>query len=64
MPGDGGANASTRRCWLASKRSRDSVAKMTGGQAEMSEDLGDHGGVFDGGVDVQGAVAVGTLFRP
>jgi len=47
-----------------SKRSMDSVAKVAGGQAEMSEDLGDHGGVFDGGVDVQGAVAVGTLFRP
>jgi len=30
-----------------SKRSRDSVAKMTGGQAEMGEDLGDHGGIFD-----------------
>ncbi|MGH8488489.1 MAG: hypothetical protein ACREXS_06395 [Gammaproteobacteria bacterium] len=34
---------------------------MTGGQAEMGEDLGDHGGIFDGGDDLQGAAALGTL---
>ena len=31
-----------------------------GGQAEMGEDLGDHGGIFDGGDDLQGAAAVGV----
>jgi len=27
----------------------------------MCEDLGNHGGIFDGGDDLQGAAAVGTL---
>ena len=31
--------------------------------AEMGEDLGNHGGMFDGGDDRQGAAAVGTLFN-
>ena len=29
----------------------------------MREDLGNHGGMFDGGEDRQGAAAVGTLFN-
>jgi hypothetical protein len=32
-----------------------------GGQAEMVEHLGDHGGMFDGGDDLQGATAPGAL---
>ncbi len=59
--GIGGANANTRKCWLDSERSRDSVAKMTGGQAEMSENLGNHCRVFNGGDDLQGATTVGTV---
>jgi len=34
-----------------------------GGQAEMGEDLGDHGGIFDGGDDLQGAAAVGVVLN-
>jgi hypothetical protein len=37
--------------------------RCPGGQAEMGEDLGNHGGMFDGGDDRQGAAAVGTLFN-
>jgi hypothetical protein len=29
----------------------------------MREELGNHGGMFDGGEDRQGAAAVGTLFN-
>ena len=29
----------------------------------MREDLGDHGGIFDGGDDLQGSAALGTLFN-
>jgi len=29
----------------------------------MGEDLGDHGGIFDGGDDLQGTAALGTLFH-
>ena len=35
--------------------------RCPGGQAEMREDLGDHGRMFDGGDDLQGAAALGTL---
>jgi len=35
---------------------------MTGGQAEMREDLGNHGGIYDGGDDLQGSAALETLF--
>jgi len=64
VPGKGGANASTRRCWLASKRSRDSVAKMTGGQAEMSEILAITGGSSLAAMIVEVPPQWGTLFRP
>jgi hypothetical protein len=37
--------------------------RCSDGQAEMREDLGSHGGMFDGGEDRQGAAAVGTLFN-
>ena len=44
-----------RMAWLGSKRRRDSAAKMAGrrpgGQAEMGENSGDHGGLFDSGDD-------------
>jgi len=36
---------------------------MTGGQAEMREDLGNHGGIYDGGDDLQGSAALETLFN-
>jgi hypothetical protein len=36
-------------------------ARCSSGQAEMGEDLGDHGGMFDGGDDLQGATALGAL---
>ena len=29
----------------------------------MREDLGNHGGVYDGGDDLQGAATLGTLFN-
>jgi hypothetical protein len=29
----------------------------------MGEDLGDHGGMFDGGDDLQGAAAAGAVFQ-
>jgi len=35
---------------------------MPSAQAEMSEDLGDHGGVFDGGDDFQCVAAVRAFF--
>ena len=38
-----------RKVWLDSKRSRDCVAQMSARQAEMSENLSDHRGFFDGG---------------
>jgi hypothetical protein len=37
--------------------------RYPGEQAEMSEDLGDHRGFFDGGDDLQGAAALGTLLH-
>ena len=37
--------------------------RCPGGQAEMSEDLGDHVGVFDGGDDLQRAAAVRAFFN-
>jgi hypothetical protein len=40
----------------------DSVAKMAGGQAELREELGNHGRRFEGGDDLQGAATRGTLF--
>ncbi len=36
--------------------------RSSGGQAEMGEDLGDHGGMFDGGDDLQGVAALGAVF--
>jgi hypothetical protein len=66
MPGLGGMNASIRRCWPDSKRSRDSVAQMSGrcsgGQAEMSRNFGNHRRVFDGGDDFQGTAPVRAGF--
>jgi len=29
----------------------------------MGEDLGDHGGIYDGGNDLQGAAALGAVFQ-
>ena len=52
-----------RMAWLDSKRSRDSTAKMTGGQAEMGENLGDDPGLFDGGDDLECAATVGDMFH-
>ncbi len=37
--------------------------RCSGGQAEMGEDLGDHGGMLDGGDDLQGAAAQGAVFH-
>jgi len=33
-----------------------------GGQAEMSENPSDHKGIFNGGDDLQGVTAMGTVF--
>ena len=33
------------------------IGAVPGGQAEMGEDLGDHGRIFDGGDDRQGTAA-------
>jgi hypothetical protein len=35
--------------------------RCPGGQAEVREDLGDHGGIFDGGDELQGAAALRAL---
>jgi hypothetical protein len=46
----------------SSNRSKALAAARGGaraGQAEMAEDLGNHGGVYDGGDDSQGAAAMG-----
>ncbi len=51
-----------RKAWLASKRSRDSAAKMAGGQAEMVKNLGNYPGFLDGGDDFQFATAVRAVF--
>ncbi len=37
--------------------------RCPGGQAERSEDLGNHGGMFDGGEDLQDTTPGGTLFH-
>ena len=37
--------------------------RCSDGQAEVGEDLGDHGGMFDGGDDLQGAAALGAVFH-
>jgi hypothetical protein len=34
--------------------------RCAGGQAEVGEDLGDHGGMFEGGDDLQGAAGAPT----
>ncbi len=36
---------------------------MTGGQAQMSVDLGDDRGIYNGSDDLQGATAVGADFN-
>jgi hypothetical protein len=36
--------------------------RCSGGQTEMGEDLGDHGGMLDGGDDLQGTAAMGAVF--
>ena len=35
--------------------------RCPGGQAEVREDLGDHGGVYDAGNELQGAAALRAL---
>ena len=35
--------------------------RCPGGQAEVGEDLGDHGGVYDAGNELQGAAALRAL---
>ena len=35
--------------------------RCSGGQTEMGEDLGSHGGMLDGGNDLQGATALGAV---
>lgn len=47
---------------LDSKRSRDSAARMAGGQTEMVKDLGNHPGLLNGGDDFQLATAVRAVF--
>jgi hypothetical protein len=37
--------------------------RCPGGPAQMREDLGDHGGIFDGGEDLQGAAHWGQCSR-
>jgi hypothetical protein len=37
--------------------------RCASGQAEMGEDLGNHGGVYDGGDDLQGAATMGAVFQ-
>ena len=37
--------------------------RCPGGPAQMREDLGDHGGIFDGGDDRQGATTLGAVFQ-
>jgi len=39
------------------------AGRRSGRQAEMGEDLGNHGGVFDSGNDLQGAATVGAMFH-
>ncbi|MGI0015048.1 MAG: hypothetical protein ACREBU_16645 [Nitrososphaera sp.] len=50
--------SSNRSKALAAARGR-----CAGGQAEMGEDLGNHGGVYDGGDDLQGAATMGAVFQ-
>ena len=52
-----------RMAWLDSERSRDSTAKMTGGQPEMGENLGNDPGLFDGGNDLQLPTTVRAMFH-
>ncbi|MGH8653111.1 MAG: hypothetical protein ACREYE_13515 [Gammaproteobacteria bacterium] len=41
---------------------RRGAGRCMDGQAEMGEGLGNHGEMFDGSDDLQGAAAVGTVF--
>ncbi|MDQ3773219.1 MAG: hypothetical protein M3461_01985 [Pseudomonadota bacterium] len=43
------------RLYWSRSNSRRGSGRCSGGQAEMGEDLGDHGGVLDGGDDLKGA---------
>ena len=42
------------------ERACGSSGRCSRGQAQMSEDLGDHRGIFNGGDDLQGATAMGA----
>ena len=48
--------------WYASEAGLRSagVGRCPGGQAQMSEDLGDDRGIYNGGYDLQGATAMRT----
>jgi len=37
------------------------LGRCSGGQTEMGKDPGNHGGMFDGGDDLQGATALGAV---
>ncbi len=60
-------DSAAMKCWPDSKRSRDSVAKMAGrcpgGQAEMIENPSNHGGIFNGSDDLQGAATMQTVLN-
>jgi hypothetical protein len=47
--------------WSRSNDCEGSAGRCSGGQAEMSEDLGNHDEIFDGGDDLQDAATLGTL---
>jgi hypothetical protein len=56
--GFGGGSGQFESKALAAARGR-----CAGGQAEMGEDLGNHGGVYDGGDHLQGATAMGAVLQ-
>jgi hypothetical protein len=60
--GDEPGRDSDQAIWNRSKRCAGARGGARG-HAKMLEDLGNHGGIYDGGDDRQGAAAVGALFN-
>ena len=60
---DGGGFTAGISHWESVEWPRGRSGRCLGGQAEMGEDLGDHGRMFDGGDDRQGTAATRGQLR-
>jgi hypothetical protein len=62
-PDGRGSRPGIRRPFGIGRMIARAIGRCSGGQAEMGEDLGDHGGMLDGGDDLQGSAALGAVFQ-